>query len=55
MFHNERWGINGLSHPNNTKQGDKKMENINYDLIGSIFMAVMFTNLIWNIQKKIDK
>ena len=33
----------------------KKMENINYDLIGSIFMAVMFTNLIWNIQKKIDK
>ena len=33
----------------------KKMENINYDLIGSIFMAVMFTNLIWNIQKKINK
>ena len=33
----------------------KKMENINYDLIGSIFMAVMFTNLIWNIKKKIDK
>ena len=33
----------------------KKMENINYDLIGSIFMAVMFTNLILNIQKKIDK
>ena len=31
----------------------KKMENINYDLIGSIFMAVMFTNLIWNIQKKL--
>lgn len=31
------------------------MENINYDLIGSIFMAIMFTNLVWNIQKKLDK
>jgi len=39
----------------NNNNGEEKMENINYDLIGSIFMAIMFTNLVWNIQKKIEK
>ena len=39
----------------NNNNREEKMENINYDLIGSIFMAIMFTNLVWNIQKKIEK
>lgn len=39
----------------NNNNGEEKMENINYDLIGSIFMSIMFANLVWNIQKRIEK
>jgi len=28
---------------------------MSYELLGSIFMALMFGNLVWNIQKRLDK
>ncbi len=28
---------------------------MSYELLGSIFMACMFGNLVWNIQKRLDR
>tara|TARA_B100000900_G_scaffold304549_1_gene263151 strand:- start:1836 stop:1961 length:126 start_codon:yes stop_codon:yes gene_type:complete len=31
------------------------MENIDYALIGSIFMSIMFTKFIWDLQGWVEK